>query len=90
MLTHSQVAYGAPNKWQPRSHRGRKRCGMMFAMPSVRSKLNLTARPAFDPDVKAGRLVVGDAYLAQVLYGPSRQGENDRQFRAAECQCDRQ
>ena len=75
VLTHSQVAYGAPNKWQPRSHRGRKRCGMMFALPSVRAQLNLKSRPAYDPDVKAGRLVVGDAYLAQVLYGTVGQGK---------------
>jgi hypothetical protein len=71
VLAHSHVAYGAPNKWQKRSHRGRKRCGMMFALPSVRSRLNLKTRPASDPDVRAGRLVVGDAYLAQVLYGRS-------------------
>jgi hypothetical protein len=69
VLAHSHVAYGAPNKWQKRSHRGRKRCGMMFALPSVRARLNLKSRPGADPDVKAGRLVVGDAYLAQVLYG---------------------
>ena len=69
VLAHSHVAYGAPNKWQPRSHRGRKRCGMMFAMPSVRLRLGLKSRPASDPDVKARRLVVGDPYLAQVLYG---------------------
>lgn len=69
VLAHSHVAYGAPNKWQKRSHRGRKRCGMMFALPSVRARLNLKARPSFDPDVKARRLVVADAYLAQVLYG---------------------
>ena len=75
VLTHSQVAYGAPNKWQARSHRGRKRCGMMFALPSVRARLNLKTRPAYDPDVKAGRLVVGDAYLAQVLYGTVGQGK---------------
>lgn len=73
VLTHSQVAYGAPNKWQKRSHRGRKRCGMMFALPSVRARLNLKARPSFDPDVKAGRLVVADAYLAKVLYGSIQQ-----------------
>jgi hypothetical protein len=69
VLAHSHVAYGAPNKWQPRSHRGRKRCGMMFGLPSVRARLNLKSRPAFDPDVKAHRLVVADAYLEQVLYG---------------------
>lgn len=69
VLAHSHVAYGAPNKWHKRSHRGRKRCGMMFALPSVRARLNLKSRPLLDPDVRAGRLVVGDAYLAQVLYG---------------------
>ena len=73
VLAHSHVAYGAPNKWQRRSHRGRKRCGMMFALPSVRARLNLRTRPSYDPDVRAGRLVVGDAYLAQVLYGTVRQ-----------------
>lgn len=69
VLAHSHVAYGAPNKWHKRSHRGRKRCGMMFALPAVRARLNLKARPARDPDVRAGRLAVGDTYLAQVLYG---------------------
>ena len=75
VLAHSHVAYGAPNKWQKRSHRGRKRCGMMFGLPAVRARLNLRSRPASDPDVKARRLVVADAYLAQVLYGaaPQRQ-----------------
>ncbi len=69
VISHAHVAYGAPNKWHKRSHRGRKRCGMMFALPSVRNRLNLKSRPASDPDVKARRLVVGDAYLTQVLYG---------------------
>ncbi len=69
VISHAHVAYGAPNKWHKRSHRGRKRCGMMFALPSVRNRLNLKSRPASDPDVKAHRLVVGDAYLTQVLYG---------------------
>ena len=73
VLAHSHVAYGAPNKWQKRSHRGRKRCGMMFALPSVRARLNLKSRPASDPDVKARRLVVADDYLAKVLYGPVQQ-----------------
>jgi hypothetical protein len=73
VLTHSQVAYGAPNKWQPRSHRGRKRCGMLFATPAVRSRLGLKARVAYDPDVRAGRLVVADEYLSQVLYGRAPQ-----------------
>jgi len=73
VLAHSHVAYGAPNKWQKRSHRGRKRCGMMFALPSVRTRLNLKTRPSSDPDVKARRLVVADAYLDQVLYGSVQQ-----------------
>lgn len=73
VLTHSMVAYGAPNRWFPRSHRGRKRCGMLFARASVRQKLGLTAQPRFDPDVRAGRLINADPYLAQVLYGTPRE-----------------
>jgi len=69
VVCHSHVAYGAPNRWQRRRHRGRKRCGMLFAMPSVRRILNLGARPAFDPDTRSGRLSVGDDYLQKVLYG---------------------
>ena len=69
VVCHSHVAYGAPNKWQKRNHRGRKRCGMLFAMPSVRRRLGLKMKPAVDPDVRAGRLVVGDPYLEKVLYG---------------------
>lgn len=69
VVCHGQVAYGSPNKWQKKRHRGRKRCGMLFSMPSVRRFLNLKARPAYDPDTRAGRLVVGDPYLKSVLYG---------------------
>ncbi|MBP5285471.1 MAG: N-acetylmuramoyl-L-alanine amidase [Kiritimatiellae bacterium] len=69
VVCHSHVAYGAPNKWHKRAHRGRKRCGMLFAMPSVRKVLGLSARPKTDQDVKARRLVVGDDYLNKVLYG---------------------
>ena len=69
VVCHSHVAYGSPNKWQKRKHRGRKRCGMLFAMPSVRRVLDLKSRPAFDADTRAGRLVVGDDYLRGVLYG---------------------
>ena len=69
VVCHSHVAYGAPNKWQKRNHRGRKRCGMLFAMPSVRQRLGLRSKPAYDPDVRAKRLVVGDPYLEKVLYG---------------------
>ena len=69
VICHSHVAYGAPNKWQRHRHRGRKRCGMLFAMASVRRVLKLTSRPAYDPDTRAGRLIVGDPYLRDVLYG---------------------
>ena len=73
VITHSMVAYGRPNKWHKRSHRGRKRCAMLLARPSTRKLMNLTARPLYDPDVKAGRLAVGDKYLAKVLYGSTRE-----------------
>ena len=69
VVCHSHVAYGAPNRWHRQKHRGRKRCGMLFAMPSVRAQLGLKARPAYDADVRARRLVVGDDYLRKVLYG---------------------
>jgi len=68
VMPHSQVAYGVPNKWQEHSHRGRKRCGMLFAKDEVRKKLGLIKRQKFDPDVREGRLVVDDKYLNSVLY----------------------
>jgi len=68
VVCHSHVAYGAPNKWQRRRHRGRKRCGMLFAMASVRRQLGLRSKPSSDPDTRAGRLAVGDDYLRNVLY----------------------
>ena len=69
VVCHSHVAYGAPNKWHRFKHRGRKRCGMLFAMPSVRARLGLNARPAFDPDTRAFRLRNADEYLRKMLYG---------------------
>lgn len=75
VLTHSMVAYGAPNRWHRRSHRGRKRCGMLFAKWSVRRSLGLEKKPDYDPDVKAGRLVDADPYLARVLYGGAKEQE---------------
>lgn len=69
VLCHSMVAYGAPNRWHRHAHRGRKRCGMLFARRSVRLRLGLTRQPLNDPDVKAGRLIVADRYLEKVLYG---------------------
>ena len=68
VVSHCHVAYGAPNKWQKKRHRGRKRCGMLFATPTVRRKLGLSARPTFDADVRAKRLTIGDPYLNRVLY----------------------
>lgn len=72
VLTHSMVAYGKPNRWHKKNHRGRKRCGMQFADPDVRETLGLTSRPLVDPDVKAGRLIEADPFLAKVLYTPKR------------------
>ena len=69
VVCHSHVAYGEANKWHKYRHRGRKRCGMLFAMPSVRRQLGLKTRPASDPDIRAGRLKQADAYLQKVLYG---------------------
>lgn len=68
ILTHSMVAYGAPNQWYKKKHRGRKRCGMRMALPSVRKNLGLFSKPSFDPDVKAKRLIVADKELYQLLF----------------------
>lgn len=68
VITHGHIAYGAPNRWHNKKHRGRKRCGMLFAMPSVRSVLGLKSRPAYDPDTRAKRLIVGDDFLRRALY----------------------
>lgn len=75
ILSHSMVAYGAPNRWHRQSHRGRKRCGMYFARSDVRRRLGLGDGPERDPDVDAGRLVVADSYLQKMLYG-SRGGSS--------------
>ena len=72
VLPHSMVAYGTPNRFWKRSHRGRKRCGMRFAMTSVRAKLGLKKKPSKDPDVAAKRLIVADPYLEKVLFGGSQ------------------
>lgn len=68
VLTHSMVAYGAPNRWHRRSHRGRKRCAMRLADPAVRAAIGLRRRPTADPDVAAGRLVVADRDLFASLF----------------------
>ena len=72
VLPHSMVAYGTPNRWHSRSHRGRKRCGMQFADRSLRAQLGLSRQPLFDPDVRAGRLIEADPYLANQLYRTAR------------------
>ena len=63
VMTHSQVAYGRPNRWHKRDHRGRKRC----AKNVERAKAGLGPTWDHDPDVRAGRLVA-DAQLAKVFY----------------------
>lgn len=69
VLTHSMVAYGTPNRYHRRAHRGRKRCGMNLTRPEVRAALGLAPLPSADPDVVAGRLVVADRALAKHIYG---------------------
>ena len=64
VLTHSQVAYGYPNRWFKKNHRGRKRCAKNF----MRAKAGLGPTWAYDPDVRARRLSA-DPQLADVFYG---------------------
>ena len=61
VLTHSQVAYGNPNRWVRHLHRGRKRCAKNF----VRTKAGLKSGWRYDPDVRVGRLVE-DRKLAKI------------------------
>lgn len=68
VLTHSMVAYGRPNRFHPYSHRGRKRCGMIFARSDVRARLGLRSSPTTDADVDAGRLRVADLELQRYLF----------------------
>jgi hypothetical protein len=67
VLTHSQIAYGRPNRWVKKKHRGRKRCAKNF----VRSKAQLGPTWPHDPDVVAKRLVA-DAQLSERYYGSQR------------------
>ena len=68
VLTHSMVAFGNPNHWHKRKHRGRKRCGMQFADPALRLRIGLSSKPAYDPDLRAGRLFDADPELTKILY----------------------
>jgi hypothetical protein len=63
VLTHSQIAYGPPNRWNKHRHRGRKRCAKNFS----REKARLGPTWSNDPDVKSGRLVA-DAHLSAIFY----------------------
>jgi hypothetical protein len=63
VLTHSQIAYGNPNRWIRDNHRGRKRCASNFD----RGKAALGPTWPYDPDVRAGRLTA-DPMLAAIFY----------------------
>jgi N-acetyl-anhydromuramyl-L-alanine amidase AmpD len=68
VLTHSQIAYGKPNRWVRASHRGRKKCARNFD----RAKAGLGPTWPYDPDVRAGRLKA-DRQLAAVFYAPGKE-----------------
>lgn len=70
VLTHSMVAYGAPNRYFDEDHRGRKRCGMMMARADVRRDLGLVTKANEDPDVMAEELIIADEPLFAFLYNP--------------------
>ena len=74
VLTHSQIAYGKPNRWIKRNHRGRKRCAKNFS----RSKAGLGPTWPYDPDVKAKRLAA-DRQLAKIYYAPRRSSASTSQ-----------
>lgn len=79
VLCHSMVAYGSPNKYHHFNHRGRKRCGMLFATKEIRQKLGLKNTFTSDPDVKAKRLKNADPYLAKVLYGSGKSVSSEKE-----------
>lgn len=64
VLTHSQVAYGKPNRWFRKNHRGRKRCAKNF----IRAEAEVRPTWTYDPDVRSGRLLA-DPQLSEVFYG---------------------
>ena len=60
VLEHYRVAYGRPNRWVRKAHRGRKKDPGIFNF--VREKAGLTSRDKrnskfYDPDVAAGHLI---------------------------------
>ena len=64
VLTHSQVAYGKPNRWFRKNQRGRKRCARNF----IREKAEVGPTWSYDPDVRSGRLLA-DLQLSKIYYG---------------------
>ncbi len=64
VLTHSQVAYGKPNRWFKTNHRGRKRCAKNF----IHAEAKVSPVWTYDPDVRSGRLIA-DPQLSKVFYG---------------------
>ncbi len=64
VLTHSQVAYGKPNRWFRKNQRGRKRCARNF----IRDKAGVGPTWSYDPDVRSGRLLA-DVQLSEIYYG---------------------
>lgn len=60
VLEHYRVAYGRPNRWVKRLHRGRKKDPGVFNFS--RARAGLTSKDPrnsilYDPDVRAGRLI---------------------------------
>jgi len=82
ILTHSQIAYGRPNPWFRKNHRGRKRCAKNFD----RARAGLGPTWTQDPDVLAGRLM-SDPTLASVFYKISgavaARTEREKMYRAS-------
>ena len=74
VLSHAHVAYTIPNRWHKRDSRGSRTCGKLFGTWNLRSQLGLTKKPAFDPDVRAGR-VAADPELRDILYAKSPKSE---------------
>ena len=64
VLTHSQIAYGRPNPWFKKNHRGRKRCAKNFN----RASAGVGPGWGYDPDIRSGRLMP-DPQLAVLFYG---------------------
>jgi len=64
VLTHSQIAYGKPNRWFRKNQRGRKRCARNF----IRENAEVGPTWTYDPDVRSGRLLA-DLQLAEIYYG---------------------